>query len=202
MTEEKDSRSNNEEKPKITVVDRRHSMLEEDVGQAEEPAGERLPTYVERLKKEAEEKDKRLREYIAAYKENTSATDELRARLARENENRLDLFKANLFARLLPILDNLKRAGQAATASSDFDSLKKGIEMVIRQYTQELADNGVEEISTAGRKFDPKTDEAFLTVDAADAAQDNDILEELEPGYTFKGKLIKAAKVKVAKFRQ
>jgi molecular chaperone GrpE len=205
MTEEHDAKSKNEEKPKITVVDRRHSILSEESEEADkaaQAAEERLPTYVEKLKREAEEKDKRLREYIAAYKENSSATDELRARLTRENENRLDLFKANLFARLVPILDNLKRAGQAATASSDFESLKKGIEMVIRQYTQELGENGVEEIPTAGRKFDPKIDEVYMTIETADAAQDNDIIEELEPGYTYKGKLIKAAKVKVAKLKQ
>lgn len=200
MTDKKSPKD--EDKPKITVVDRRHSMLSEETEAAAEPAGERLPSYVEKLKKDAEEKDKRLREYIAAYKENTSATDELRARLSRENENRLDLFKANLFARLLPILDNLKRAAQAAKASSDYESLNQGIQMVIRQYTQELADNGVKEIVTEGRKFDPKTDEAFLTVDTQDPAQDNAIIEELEPGYTFKDKLIKAAKVKVAKFKE
>lgn len=201
MTDKKPPAPQEEEKPKITVVDRRHSMLGEEGGEAVEPVEERLPTYVERLKQEAAEKDKRLREYIAAYKENSSATDELRVRLTRENENRLDLFKANLFARLLPILDNLKRAAQAATASNDFESLKQGIELVIRQYAQELADNGVKEIPTKGRRFDPKTDEAFITVDTPNPDEDGSIVEELEPGYTFKEKLIKAAKVKVAKFK-
>ncbi len=163
---------------------------------------ERLPTYVEQLKKEAEEKDKRLREYIAAYKEKTGETDELRARLQRDNENRLDQLKANLFVRLVDILANLKRASEAAQSTQDFESLKQGIEMVIKQFTRELKENQVEPISTVGEKFDPKKHEVFMMVDTNDPDQDNTILEELEPGYQFKEKLIKAAKVKVARLKQ
>jgi molecular chaperone GrpE len=193
--------SNKEDPSKINVVDRRHWVTEEDNEGGGSDEEERLPTYVEKLKQETEDKDKQLREYIAAYKKNSSDNDEIRARLQRENETRLDQFKANLFARLVPILDNLKRAATAAENSSDFDSLKQGIEMVIKQYSRELQDNGVQEIQTQGRKFDPKTDEVFMTVETSDPAADNDIVEELEPGYLFKEKLIKASKVKVAKLK-
>ena len=193
--------SNKEDPSKINVVDRRHWVTEEDNEGGSSDEEERLPTYVEKLKQETEDKDKQLREYIAAYKKNSSDNDEIRARLQRENETRLDQFKANLFARLVPILDNLKRAATAAENSSDFDSLKQGIEMVIKQYSRELQDNGVQEIQTQGRKFDPKTDEVFMTVETSDPAEDNDIVEELEPGYLFKEKLIKASKVKVAKLK-
>jgi len=193
--------SNKEDSSKINVVDRRHWVTEEDSDGEVSAEEERLPTYVEKLKQETEEKDKQLREYIAAYKKNSSENDDIRARLQRENETRLDQFKANLFARLVPILDNLKRAATAAENSSDFDSLQQGIEMVIKQYSRELQENGVQEIQTQGRKFDPKTDEVFMTVETSDPAKDNDIVEELEPGYLFKEKLIKASKVKVAKLK-
>ena len=163
---------------------------------------ERLPSYVEQLKKEAEDKDKRLQEYIAAYKDKNSENDEFRVRLQKENETRLDQFKAILFARLLPILDNLKRAAQSASQSKDIDSLEKGIDLVINQFARELKDNGVETVPSVGKKFDPKSHEAFLTVDTEDSTQDQIVIEELEPGYRFKEKLIKAAKVKIAKLKK
>lgn len=192
-----------EEKPKIQVVDRRHWVAEDE--NAEESGGknieERYPSFVEKLKKEAEEKDQRLKEYIAAYKEKTSQTDELRARLQRDNDTRLDQFKANLFAKLLPILDNLKRAEDSAKTTSDFESLKQGINLVINQFVRELKDNDVNPLETKGLKFDPKIHEAFLVTETDDPEQDNMILEELEQGYMFKEKLIKAAKVKVAKLK-
>jgi len=51
-------------------------------------------------------------------------------------------------------------------------------------------------------KFDPKSHEVFLTVETEDEAQDEMVIEELEPGYRFKEKLIKAAKVKIAKLKK
>lgn len=189
------------EKPKITIVDKRSSMLEEDADASATDSSaldERYPSYVAKLKQEAENKDKKLKEYISAYKEKNAENDEFRIRLQKENETRLDQFKANLFSRLLPILDNLKRAEASATANNDFDSLKKGIDMVARQFLRELEDNQITVISTEGRKFDPKIDEALLTEETSDPDKHNDILQELEPGYMFKDKLIKASRVKIA----
>jgi molecular chaperone GrpE len=201
MKKNKDSA---EEKPKINVVDRRHWSADSEEMEATDSADleERYPDYVEKLKKESEEKDKRLREYIAAYKEQGSENDEFRQRLQKENEIRLDQFKANLFSRLVPILDNLKRASDASHSSQDLSSLEQGIAMVIKQFSRELEDNDVTVIPTMGRKFDPKTDEAFMTEVTDDPEKDNMILQELEPGYKFKDRMIKPAKVKVAKLKE
>ncbi len=192
----KKTTSKKEEEPKINVVDRRSAMLEED--ELEATQEERLPSYVERLKQEAEEKDQKLKDYIAAYKEKTAEDDGFRKRLEKDNDVRLDQFKANLFARLVPILDNLNRALQAAESNRDFDGLNKGVEMVSKQFSRELKNNDVEIIDTQNRKFNTKTDEIFLTEETDDPEMDNMIVQELEPGYIFKDKLIKAAKVKVA----
>ena len=204
MTEDKTS--NETKKPKINIVDRRHWVSEDEASNDEETsaeiAEEKLPTYVERLKKDAEDKDKRLREYIAAYKNKNIENDEFRVRLQKENETRLDQFKAILFARLLPILDNLKRATESASQSKDLGSLQQGIDLVVNQFTRELKDNGVEAVSSVGEKFDPKAHEAILTEETEDTAQDGMVVEEFEPGYQFKGKLIKPAKVKISKLKK
>ena len=177
---------------------KRQALLEEDEINEISVQEERLPSYVEKLKKEAEEKDQKLKDYIAAYKEKTAEDDGFRKRLEKDNDVRLDQFKANLFSRLVPILDNLKRAIQAASTNRDFDGLNQGVELVSKQFSRELKNNNVEIIDAKNRKFDPKTDEVFLTEETNDPEMDNMIVEELEPGYIFKEKLIKAAKVKVA----
>ncbi|MCH8313359.1 MAG: nucleotide exchange factor GrpE [Nitrospinae bacterium] len=203
MTKNQSDNQDQTEKPKINVVDRRHWVNQDDEAEAtdKESLEERYPSFVEKLKKQAEEKDERLKEYINAYKEKNAQTDELRIRLQRENETRLDQFKANLFARMVPILDNLRRAEDSAKSSSDFESLKQGINLVINQFVRELKNNEVQMIETVGKKFDPKIHEALLVTDTDDPEQDNLILQELEQGYLFKEKLIKAAKVKVAKLK-
>ena len=188
---EKKSKLPNEPKgePVINIVDRRSSLLEEEIGDEinTKNIDDRLPTYVEKLKQEVEEKDKRLREYIAAYKEKSGADDDFRKRLEKDNDVRLDQFKANLFARLVPILDNLNRAIQ--TASSSKEALQQGVELVAKQFARELKNNGVEQIDTQDRKFNPQTDEVVMTEDTSDPERDNMIVQELEPGYIFKEKL-------------
>ena len=194
----KKTTSQKEEEPEINIVDRRSALLEEDeVDQISNP-DERLPSFVEKLKKEAEEKDQKLKDYIAAYKEKTAEDDGFRKRLEKDNDVRLDQFKANLFSRLVPILDNLNRAIDAANSNNDFVGLSQGVEMVSKQFSRELKNNDVEIIEAKDRKFDPKTDEVLLTEDTDNPEMDNMIVQELEPGYIFKDKLIKAAKVKVA----
>ena len=198
----KDRQTENPETPRFTVSDRRHWAHEEE---GETPASEpeeRLPSYVQQLKDQAEAKDKQLREYIAAYKSKSAETDEIRVRLQKENENRLEQIKADFFKKLIPIMDNLKRAIDSAHSSADYESLKQGIEMTYSQLLSTLKESGVETISTSGRKFNPQTDEAFMTEDTTDPDKDNEVVEELEPGYLFKDKLLKPAKVKVAKLKQ
>ena len=201
MSEKENSKKSDEE-PKIVVNDRRHWVdADDDAPINDENLDERYPSVVEKLKQESEEKDKRLREYIAAYKSKSAENDEFRVRLQKENESRLEQIKANFFQRLIPIINNLKRATDAANSSHDYDKLKEGIEMTHHQFMQELKDEGVTTIQAKGRAFDPKTDEAFLTMETEDPAQDNLVLEELEPGYMLNDKLLKAVKVKVAKLK-
>jgi molecular chaperone GrpE len=201
-SENKDSQTENRKTSGFKVSDRRHWALE-DEGEASagEPA-ERLPSYVEQLKQQAESKDKQLREYIAAYKSKSAETDEIRIRLQKENGNRLEQIKADFFKTLIPIMDNLKRAIDSALSSADYESLKQGIEMTYSQLLNTLKESGVEKISTSGRKFNPQTDEASMTEDTTDPEKENEIVEELESGYLFKDKLLKPAKVRVAKLKQ
>ncbi len=191
-----------QETSRFTIKDRRHWALEDEGDTPADELEERLPSYVEQLKQQAEAKDKQLREYIAAYKSKTAETDEIRARLQKENENRLEQIKADFFKKLIPIIDNFKRAIDSAQSSADYESLKQGIEMTYSQLLSTLKESGVETIPTSGRKFNPQTDEAFMTEDTTDPDKDNDVVEELEPGYLFKDKLLKPAKIKVAKLKQ
>jgi len=200
-SQEKQPNSENEESQKFTVQDRRHWVQDEESESSAEESRERLPSYVEQLKQQAEAKDKQLREYIAAYKAKTAETDEIRIRLQKENEGRLEQIKADFFKKIIPIMDNLKRAIDSSASPDDYESLIQGIKMIHTQFLDTLKSQGVEIILTRGRKFNPQTDEAFMTEETSDPEKDNLVVEELEPGYLFKERLLKPAKVKVAKLK-
>ncbi len=199
---DKNPDSTNKEPSQFTVNDRRHWV--DDDGESSEDlpdVEERLPSYVEQLKKEAEEKDRQLKEYIQAYKQKTAETDEFRQRLQRENDTRLDQARALFFKKLVPILDNFNRALDAAHSSGDLENFKQGVEMIFKQMKKEFESEGVTTLTPANEPFDPTQHEAFMTEEVDDPAQDGMVLAALEPGYFYKDKLIKPAKVKVAKLK-
>lgn len=199
---DKDIKPANNEESQFTVNDRRHWVHEDDEALENLPEPEeRLPSYVEQLKKEAEEKDRQLKEYIQAYKQKTAETDEFRQRLQRENDTRLDQARALFFKKLVPILDNFNRALESADTTGDLESFKQGVGMIFKQMKNEFETEGVKTLTPANVPFDPSQHEAFMTEEVDDPAQDGMVLAALEPGYFYKDKLIKPAKVKVAKLK-
>ena len=94
---------------------------------------------------------------------------------------------------LVPILDNLERAEKQVKKK---DEVTKGFLYIAEQIKGFLKNNGVQEIKSVGEKFNPELHEAVEEVQGGKAGY---IVEELEKGHTFKGKLLRAAKVKVAK---
>ena len=191
-----------EEDKSFTISDRRHWARRQRGDELEEPAepGERLPTYVEELKAEAEEKDATLKEYIASYKKVKEEMEAARARLAQDMERRLERDKQEFFAGLLPVLDNMERALATGENHQDYEGLLKGIIMVRDLFLQRLQSEGIERIASVGEPFDPAIHEAMDVVAVEAADQDNKVVEELCPGYLYRDHLLRAAQVRVGRY--
>jgi molecular chaperone GrpE len=179
----------------FAVVDRRPQFEESG---ASEPAP-RYPSFVEELKARAEEAERRAREISAAYRRIDEERDAFRERLSRDLERRVDIARAEILRRIIPALDDLDRAIAAARATRDPAALLSGVTLTRERILQALAAEGVEEIRTEGRPFDPTVAEAVATEPTDDAASDNLVVEEMERGYTLRGALLRPARVKVAR---
>src|SRR5262249_31647799 len=122
-----------DENEPIPIIDRRRfasgNETEVDAPDAET---ERYPSYVEELQqrlKQAEEQAEKLQTRFKEAKNDLNReTDELRARLQRNAEARLDTAKGDLFARLLDVVDNLERAIKSARQSDNPTLLLEGVE--------------------------------------------------------------------------
>jgi molecular chaperone GrpE len=187
-------------RPQFQINDKRFWVTggREDSGQ-ESPSTaspSRLPTYVERLEEQLQEKDRLLRSHIADLR---GEQDELRRRLSRELEQRLELATGNLLADFLPVLDNLDRALQAAAQQPKLDALLEGINLVRTQFLTILARHGLQPLDRQGQPFDPRFDEAITTVEITDPRQHNLVLQEWEKGYTLHANVLRPAKVAVGK---
>lgn len=197
-SEKKDEDIEKLESPHFAVRDKRFWAAEK----SEEgmPAEERAPTYVEELKKQAEESEKKLKEYIAAYKQKIAENDEFRKRLEINYQKRAEQLNGEFILNLLPFVDNLERAISSAEISRDFDSLMKGIKMLQTLFLNQLRNSGVERIEASGKVFNPENEEAVEVVNVDAKEKDNMVLEELENGYKMKDRLLRPAKVKVGRY--
>jgi molecular chaperone GrpE len=126
--------------------------------------------------------------------------DNYRKRMTRQHEEARQFATADLVIALLPGLDNLERAlnaaGQDAAPSSAV--IAEGVRMVLRQLKEALSKVGVREVQTQGLAFDPTRHEAVDIV-SVPASDDGLIVEEVQHGYLLHERLLRPAKVVVGR---
>lgn len=119
-----------------------------------------------------------------------------RKRAAKENADYRDFAVSDAARALLPVIDSFSLALKNASANPE--DLRKGVELIHKQLQDVLQKLNVERVPAQGEPFDPRVHEAIEVVES-DAAPDHHVLEELQPGYRIKGRLLRPAMVKVAK---
>lgn len=120
-----------------------------------------------------------------------------RKRVNREREEDARYRALPLAKDVLPALDNLRRAVQAAGASGNAEELIRGVEMVVRQFDEALARHDVKPISAEGSKFDPNRHDALTQVPSPDH-EPMTVLQEVERGYTLHDRVLRPSKVIVS----
>jgi molecular chaperone GrpE len=143
----------------------------------------------ERERLEAENAD--LRDQFLRLK---AEFDNFRRRVAREKEEILDHASMESARSLLAIVDDFERALAVECADTDY---AKGMELIHGRFVDALKKLGAERMEAEGLSFDPNLHHAIDMVKTADAP-DQTVLQVFQAGYTFKGKLLRPAIVKVA----
>ena len=125
-----------------------------------------------------------------------------RKRVERERTETYNRVVADIATKLLPVLDNLKRALEAessveAAESDEFRHFLSGVDLICKQLNGVLEALGVKPVPAVGEKFDPHVHEAVVT-EATDEHEPDTVMQEIVAGYRLGDKLIRPALVKVA----
>lgn len=136
-------------------------------------------------------------EYLALAQRTQADFENYRKRVARESALAQERGVAKLAKELLPALDNLDRALEAA---ENDDPLLEGVRLVRSELAAALARVGVESFSPGGETFDPSLHEAMATVPQPPdgGAQSGKVVEVYQPGYRLGESIIRPARVVVA----
>jgi molecular chaperone GrpE len=144
--------------------------------------------------------DTRLEEDLAELKDRhlrlAAEYDNYRKRSSRERAELADRAQASFVAKLLDVLDDLDRL-VASDPSTPLTTIREGLSAVDRKLWKELQDAGVERVDPVGTSFDPALHEAVSTVPAPEHAKDQVVSATFQPGYQFKGTLVRPARVQV-----
>jgi molecular chaperone GrpE len=194
-----------EEAPKVRFNDRRRIRLgEEEAGQ--EPAAEEAPSvkpsYVEELEARTREAEQKAADVQTRFEqvraELKRETDELRQRLARNADERVAREKAAFISALLPVIDNLHRAVEAAGGGGSQESILNGLRGTISGFENVLTQIGAEPIEALAQTFDPELHEAVDTIEV-EPELDGQVTAQYGRGYRLGSQLLRPARVQVGR---
>lgn len=119
-----------------------------------------------------------------------------RQALRREQETRERAVRSVL-EDLLPVLDNFERAVEAAATTSDVQSLKIGVEYILKQFQEAISSSGAQPIDAMGKPFDPAQHDAIEEIDSDQ--KPGTVVQDVQRGYLYKDKVLRPSRVRVAK---
>ncbi len=169
-------------------------------GEAAEAAGGDAATVADAAVQLAEviaERDRLAAEKADLYDRllrRTAEFENFRRRSEREKADVLDYAEMEAMRKIVPVLDDFERALKVETADAHY---ARGIELIHQRLTDALKRIGLEPLESTGKPFDPNIHHAIESVPTAEA-EDHTVLDELQRGYNFRGKLLRPAMVRVA----
>jgi molecular chaperone GrpE len=195
-----------EDEPRdIKVTDRRRIQLNDSGESNTAPAAEvpnLKPSYVEELETRTRAAEQKVQEVQTRFeqlrKQLQSETDETRQRLNKAADERAHREKANFITALLPVLDNLQRATEAAESGASAEDVAEGVRRTVTSFENALATAGVEPIESVGEQFNPELHEAVETAEVG-PKDEGKVLEEYARGYKIGERLLRPARVKVGR---
>ncbi len=209
---QKRSYMGDEQQNEVRVTDRRRITLDnEESGEtsgrqnADVETPSLKPSYVEELEARTKAAEKQVQEVQARFdqlrQQLQRETDETRARLNRSADERAAAAKATFIESLLPVLDDLVRAVEAAEKEGMHNAIVQGVRSTAVRFQSALSSAGVEPIASVGEPFDPELHEAVDTAEA-DPEMDGIVLSEYSRGFRIGDRLLRPARVKVGRAKQ
>lgn len=166
-----------------TIDSEAGTQEKEEAGEAR--AGKKDPKDVQ-----IEDLQDRLKRQMAEF-------DNFRKRTDKEKSSMYEIGARDIIEKILPVLDNFERGLASVPEDLKGGSFAEGVEMIYKQFVKTLEDAGVEAIEAVGRQFDPNLHNAVMHVDD-DSFGENEISQELQKGYKYRGTVVRHSMVQVA----
>ena len=122
--------------------------------------------------------------------------DNYKKRIEKERAEDSKRTTARLIEALIPVIDGFEQA-LAAHREAEYESYRRGFELIYRQLLDNVAKLGAERVEPVGKPFDPHLHQAMDRTETVEHA-DGTVLQVFQPGYLFHGRVLRPAMVRVA----
>ncbi len=157
------------------------------------------------IQEQVNEEDKKLKELLKELEDKYLRTyadfENFRKRVAKEKEDLTFFTTHKLLHELLDVKDHLELALSHAKEETESKSLKEGVQLTLKQMERFLEKFHVKEVPAAGVKFDPNFHEA-IQEEESDQHAPGHVVSVYQKGYLLKDRLLRAARVSVAKEKE
>jgi molecular chaperone GrpE len=192
-----DGQPREEQEPSVAADPENASAAQGEV-QAAEPEPATVPASdFEEVRQQLEASRKRVDELARAYQALLKDREEYKARLSRERERMIDVEKGNVAQALLEAIDELDRC---VGLGDDNSPLAQGVKLIRDGLLKKAQAIGIERLELEGKTFDPNLAEASDMEMTTDPDEDQKVLAVERGGYRLKDRVIRPARVKVAKY--
>lgn len=178
------------------IAEQEQEVAKEAAPVDEEP--EKEQNELERLREELEKAKSQAAEYLDGWQRTQAEFSNYKKRQETERAQMITLANAGLLRKLLPVVDDFERA--LSTLPSHLNQLtwSEGIFIIKRKLDAIIESEGVKPIETSGQAFDPRYHEA-VTHEEAPGYEEDQIIGQVQKGYTLGERVLRPALVRVAK---
>jgi molecular chaperone GrpE len=151
---------------------------------------------IEEIEKMLEEVEQKKEEYFLGWQREKADFLNYKKQEFDRLKGTLCIAKESVFEEVIPVLDSFRLAEKAISEEDKNNKSVIGLLMIKKQLEDALKALGLEEIESVGKPFDPSLHEAVEQVEKEEPGM---IIEEIEKGYYYNGKVLRPSKVKVGK---
>ncbi len=142
-------------------------------------------------------RDEKIEELQDRLKRQMAEFDNFRKRTEKEKSAMYEIGARDIIEKILPVLDNFERGLAVVPEDAKESSFVEGVTMIYKQFVKTLEDAGVEAIEAKGQTFDPNLHNAVMHIED-EAYGENEISQELQKGYKYRGTVVRHSMVQVA----
>ena len=164
---------------------------------AEEDAGTDKKGFFGKKKEKKDKKDEQIAELTDKLKRQLAEFENFRNRTDKEKSQMYAVGAKDVIEKILPVIDNFERGLKSIPEDQKGGPVASGMEMIYKQLTKVLEDEGVTVIEAQGKEFDPMLHNAVMQ-QPSEEYESGIVIQELQKGYKYKDKVLRHSMVMVA----